>query len=193
VHHYVRVLNLGQHRRRQAVVLFGAAAAAVTMTALGQAPAAHADDFSTLTADISQIYSDSQTFLTNGLADLESGQIEGLSAVISGLDDALLTPEEEFALGSLDLATGAPVVSPDYLELTLQPEDLNEVLAANAKLLPEISTALQIGLTDLEAGNINGLADFLAISNAVLVGDPELFGVGAIYSCSGFSLSQLVP
>lgn len=96
-----------------------------------------------------------------------------------------MTPEEEFALGSLELATGAPVISPAFLELTVQPEDLNEVLAANAKLLPEIDTALQIGFTDLAAGNINGLADFLAIRNAVLVGDPELFGLGAIYSLIG--------
>jgi hypothetical protein len=180
-----RVLNLGQHHRRQAVVLFGSAAAALTMTALGQAPAAHADDFFTLTAEISQIYTDSQTFLTNGLTDLESGQITGLSDLVTALDYALLTPEEEFALGSLDLATGAPVVSPALLELTLQPEDLNDVLAANEQLLPEISTALQLGFTDLEAGNINGLADFIAIPNAVLVGDPELFGLGAIYSLLG--------
>jgi len=147
------------------------------MTALGQAPAAHADDFATLIGDISQIYSDSQSFFTDGFTDLESGQIIGLSALVTGLDDALLTPEEEFALGSLDLATGAPVISPAFLELTVQPEGLNEVLAANAKLLPEIDTVLQIGFSDLAAGNINGLADFLAIPNAVLVGDPELFGL----------------
>ena len=67
----------------------------------------------------------------------------------------------------------------------MQPEDLNEVLAANAKLLPEIDTALQIGFTDLAAGNINGLADFLAIPNAVLVGNPELFGLGATYGLLG--------
>lgn len=181
-----RVPDPGTRRQLQAVVLLGAAAAALTVTTFSLAPAARADDFSTLAGDISEIYSMSNSTITAGIADLQSGEIGRLSVLVSGLDNFLLAPEEEFTIGSLDLATGAPVLDPAALTIGLEPEDLNEVLTLNANVLSELSTVLETGLTDLADGNINGgLPDLFAIPVSLLVAEPEFFGLGAIYSLLG--------
>jgi len=53
-------------------------------------------------------------------------------------------------------------------------------------VLGEVSTVLDASLTDLADGNINaGLVGLFDIPEALLVIDPELFGLGTIYTLLG--------
>lgn len=83
------------------------------------APVAHADDFSTILADITATEAAATTALTTALTDLAGGNTaDGLTQLFIGLDDDLLGVPNELQVGSLDLLQGVPVIPASDFEIS---------------------------------------------------------------------------
>jgi hypothetical protein len=104
------VLGLGA-----AVAAFGAAA----MISAATAPAAHADDFSTILADVTATEAAATTAFATASTDLAAGNTAaGLTQLFIGLDDDLLGVPNEFQVGFVDLLQGVPVIPASDFEFS---------------------------------------------------------------------------
>jgi hypothetical protein len=103
---------MGYTRQRVAFGL-GAAVAAVGAAAMlssATAPAAHADDYSTILADVTATEAAATTAFTTASTDFAGGDTAGgLTQLFIGLDDDLLGVPNELQVGAVDALQGVPV------------------------------------------------------------------------------------
>lgn len=111
------------HTRSRAVIIglgtaFGAFAAAAVMSA-ATAPAARADDYSAIIADIQAEETAAATALATSSTDFASGDTpDGLTQLFIGLDDDLLGVPNLLEVGLVDAATGATVIPASDFEIS---------------------------------------------------------------------------
>jgi hypothetical protein len=108
------------NRHGRAVLAFAAggfvAAAVISATS---APVAHADDFSTILADITATETAATAALMTASTDLAGGDTaDGLTQLFIGLDDDLLGIPNELQVGSIDLLQGLPVIPASDFEIS---------------------------------------------------------------------------
>lgn len=107
-------------RRGQAVLGLAAGGfVAAAMISATFAPVAHADDFSTILADITATETAATAAFTTASTDLAGGDTaDGLTQLFIGLDDDLLGIPNELEVGIVDLLQGVPVIPASDFEIS---------------------------------------------------------------------------
>jgi hypothetical protein len=152
----------------------GAVGVAAMISTVG-APVAPADDFSDIISSV-------ELDFANGLADVDvaygdfagADPSDGLAMFVNGLDDALVSPEEDLFIGSLDALTNQPI----QMSLVFQEGSVADLTAASADVQSLISLAegeLSVVIPDLASGDVAGAAaDSLGAADLLVVLSPEL-------------------
>jgi hypothetical protein len=113
---------MGQKSPRALLVGLSAAAAALGATAIvaaASAPTAHADDFSTLLADIQGTEGIAATAFATAATDFSSGnEAAGLTNLFIGLDDSTVGVPDELQVGLVDLSTSSPLFASNSFDFT---------------------------------------------------------------------------
>jgi hypothetical protein len=118
------------------------------------APVAHADDFSTILADVTATEAAAATAFATASTDLADGNTPaGLTQLFIGLDDDLLGVPNELQVGSIDLLQGVPVIPASDFEFSFAAPGV--ALATTIAGLPATDyadTALDNTLSKLTSG-----------------------------------------
>ena len=164
--------------------LVGTAAAGVAILAGAFAPTARADDFSEIVTDLDAVLGAGSADLTAAATDFSAADYgDGLAKTVFGLDDFLISPEEVSLVGGFDALTGSPVLPADSFEWPgptfVAPTDLIDTLQAAYNYAGYGATDLTNAVTELAKGDpADSLINAVAGLDALLVGDPEVLGIG---------------
>lgn len=179
------MINMRWNRERQRsglAVVFGVAGVGL-LGQLGGVSAAHADDYSTIVADIQGVEALGQTDLGDAAAAFETGNVvQGLADTFSGLDDTTVSPEEWLLLGGSDALTGAALPGSgwfDFDDTLIVPTNWSDALSDTATLTSLGNDFLTAASDALTGGDPStGLSDLLIAGDFFGILDPQELALG---------------
>jgi hypothetical protein len=155
---------------------FGVAA----MMSAATAPAARADDFSAIVADVESEIADGQTAFGQAATDFSSSDpIDGFQALLNGTNDYLSGVPDNLYLGTVEALTGTSI-SPNLFEFSLTPpSDFSDAVSDAQSSFSGGENAFAEAATDLSSG------DYAAAAYADALGSAYTFDLPADYLLIG--------
>jgi hypothetical protein len=171
-----------ERQRSGLAVGFGVAGLAL-LVQLSGASVAHADDYSTIVADIQGVEALGQTDLSDAAAAFDGGNVvQGLADTFSGLDDTTVSPVEWFVLGETDALTGAALPGSgwfDFDDTLIAPTNWSDALTDSATLTSLGNDFLNAGSDAFTGGDPStGLSDLLIAGDFFGILNPQELALG---------------
>jgi hypothetical protein len=183
------VIHTRWNRKRQRsglAVGFGVAGVGVLFGLLGQlgdVSVAHADDYSTIVADIQGVETLGQADLSDAAVAFDGGSVvQGLADTFTGLDDTTVSPGEWLVLGGSDALTGAALPASgwfDFDDTLIAPANWSDALADAANLTSlgdDFLTAASDAFTGGDPST--GLSDLLIAGDFFGILEPQELALG---------------
>jgi hypothetical protein len=175
-----------ERQRSGLAVGFGVAGVGTLIGLLGQlsgVSVAHADDYSTIVADIQGVEALGQTDLSDAAAAFEGGNVvQGLADTFSGVDETTVSPEEWLLVGGTDALTGAALPDSgwfDFDDSLIAPTNWSDALTDTATLTSLGNDFLTAGSDAFTGGDPStGLSDLLIASDVFGILDPQELALG---------------
>jgi hypothetical protein len=183
------MIDMRRNRERQRSALpvgFGVAGVGMLIVLLGQlgdVSVAHADDYSTIVADIQGVETLGQTDFSDAAAAFDGGSVvQGLADTFAGLDDTTVSPGEWLLLGGTDALTGAALPGSgwfDFDDTLIAPTNWSDALT-DAATLTSLGNDFLTAASDAFTGGdpSTGLSDLLIAGDFFGILDPQELALG---------------